>query len=348
MIKNYLRYAVATAFFIASGASNTAFAETETSADNNSVNSAQRLMIGNDGRAVLTGKIGVLTAGESVVDDVDFYSFFGQVGDKVTINIDGADKATPVSPSDPRRLDAVLVLYRPNLTVRHQVDNLSLMTPIDSGSVSRFDPRMDNVELDATGTYFVGVTGAGRAFLEGGLVTPFVNRITANGSYTLIVEGASPSGMTISIDISPGRKKATKINPKSKRNLAVALLGSKDFTAKDVDRGSVRFGPTGTEASGQCGKDLEGRRHDDDDDDDDDNDRRHSKGKSFLRDVDRDGYLDLICRFEVRAAGFELNDTGEVVDTEGVVKGTYKGMPFEGKGWLKVIPGKKKRHHDDD
>jgi hypothetical protein len=100
-----------------------------------------------------------------------------------------------------------------------------------------------------------------------------------------------------------------------------------------ADRDSITFGPLdGIGTTGSCGK----HRRDDDDDDDDDGDGKH------MKDYNKDRRPDLVCRFETRAAGFDESDT------EGMIKGTIDGMPFEGRGWLKVIPVKKQRHDKDD
>ena len=74
-----------------------------------------------------------------------------------------------------------------------------------------------------------------------------------------------------------------------------------EFDALKADAGSIKFGPTGTEASGHCNK--------------------HK--------------ADLLCHFDMEAANFEESHT------EGKVTGTIGGLPFEGTGWLKVIPVKR-------
>ena len=53
---------------------------------------------------------------------------------------------------------------------------------------------------------------------------------------------------------------------------------------------------------------------------------------------------DLVCRFKIKAASFDVGDV------EGVVKGnTSDGKPFEGHAPLKVVmPGKKRKHHYDN
>jgi hypothetical protein len=347
MIKNQLRYAVAAAFLFASGITNVAFGVEEDDVQNNSFSSPQKLLfVSKEQPVVITGAVGVMAKETPFVDDVDYYFFHGRAGDVVDIDIDGGWKS---STSTVRNVDTLIAIWGPGLF--HQNDDAM---PLDSGSTRNWDSRLDKILLPANGIYKVGVTSGGRVgtvsriFLPEGGATAFVGGSSSNGSYTLTIVGVSPSEKQISIDIRPGHKKTAKINPNSKRKIKVALLSSRDvndpskvdFDATKVDRASITFGPKdGAGTSGLCGKTgtAANHRRDDDDDDEDDDD----KDRRAVKDVDRNGLLDLVCRFEIRAAGFDESDT------EGVIKGTIDGMPFEGRGWLKVIPAKK-RHHDDD
>ena len=304
MIKNYLHCAVASAFLVAASAGNVAAADLDTE-PNDTTASAQRLLIGAGGTAEVTGTIGVLATVTPVVPDVDYYSFQGRAGDVVTIDIDGGMKAAG---SSTRSLDSVLVIYGPDLAVLRQIDDVPSGS-VDSGSISRFDARLDNVVLPVNGVYTVGVASSGRVFLPGGGLTAFVARSTSNGSYSLIISGVSPSMLQIGIEIKPGAGSIAPLNPKSKGNIPVALLSSADFDALQVDRNSLTFGSTGDERSLlRCGKDGE--------------------------DVNRDGRPDLVCHFDNQAASFDPSDE------EAVLRGTIGGRPFEGRGWLKIVPVK--------
>jgi hypothetical protein len=328
MIKNYLQYAVAAAFF-ASATGNLAFAQAVEQEANDVFGSSQRLVIDASKRIEVQGIIGTnvpLNMGASI-PDVDFYSFFGQANDVVTINIDDAWKS---STTDARSLDSVIAIYGPNDFPMRTMDDVAPgaedqpQTPL-----SRRDPRLDEVLLPATGVYTVGVTSTGRTFLPDGTVTPFVARSSGtNGSYKLIISGVSPSKQVIGIDIRPGTDRIARLNPKSKGDITVALLSSATFDALKVDRGSLTFGSTGDEQS------LE---------------RCARRGYNVDRDPAR--LRDLICQFDIQKANFEEGDE------EGVLRGTIGGLPFEGKGWLKVIAVKRKhkdkdrhhnRHHDRD
>jgi hypothetical protein len=297
MIKNYLQYAVASALFVASGMSIPAFAAEVEKEVNDTVDKAQALVVGASRSVDVSGAIGLVTLGGTPAADVDFYSFQGRAGDVVTVDVDGGMKP---SGSSVRSLDSVLAVFGPDLALLRQIDDVPAGS-VDAGSVNRFDARLDNVVLPTNGRYIVGVASSGRVFTPGGNISAFVARSTSNGSYTLIISGVSPSVQQISIDIKPGLDRITRVNPKAKGTIPVALLSAAGFDASKVDESSVRFGPTGTEASGRCNKQR----------------------------------ADLLCHFDLEAAGFDEGDT------EGVVTGMIGGMPFEGRGWLKVIPGGK-------
>jgi hypothetical protein len=311
MTKNYLRYAVASALFAASGMINVALGEVLEGDDaaNNSIGSAQRLMIDASRQVEVRGIVGINTAGTAVAD-VDFYSFLGRAGDVVTIDIDEGMKP---SGSSARSLDSLIAIYGPDLPMRTKDDVAMGQEDEPNTPLSRRDARLDNVPLPTTGVYTVGVTGSGRIFLPDGSVTG-TTRSSGNGSYKLVISGVSPSALQILIDIKPGLDRITRVNPKSKGTIPVALLSAKDeggsvtFDPLKADLSSIKFGPTGTEASGRC-----------------------NRGP----DANRDGTPDLLCHFDLEAAAFDESDD------EGMVTGTIGGMPFEGRGWLKVIPVKK-------
>jgi hypothetical protein len=313
MIKNYLHYAVAAAFFVASGTGNVAFAENEleaagTAGANDSMGSAQRLVIReSDGKKIeITGTIGFALKIDLVpIADVVFYSFQGRKGDVVKLDIDGGSKTS----SDPLRgLDSLIAIFAPDGTVLAQKNDV-LSSQIDEGSITRFDPWIENIFLPVNGIYTVGVTsdarypdGSLRVFLPGGSTTPFVGNSVSNGTYKLIISGVSPSALQISIDIKPNAKSITT-HANSHGKIPVALITSDEFDALKADRDSIKFGPPhGTGTIGRCNKNG----------------------------------ADLLCHFDKGDAGFCEDDT------EGMVTGTIGGMPFEGRGWLKVIPVSRK------
>lgn len=318
MIKKYLQYAVAAAFGVTAGISNVAAQVTDTE-PNNTVDKAQSLTIGADGTVVVFGAIGSTTDSSPIVEDIDFYKFHGTANNTVDINIDRGMKSNSAGvvtcPSAGERcVDTKLVLYGPPPTyaVIDVIDNV-LATQVDRpGSVSQRDARLIQT-LPVTGTYTVGVATTGRNFNFGGAVSPFVAVSSSNGSYKLIISGVTPSVRQMNIEIKPGATTIAPLNPKSKGNIPVALLSSRDdagrvdFDALLVDRNSITFGSTGNEKSLlRCGKEGE--------------------------DVNRDGLLDLVCHFDNQAASFDADDE------RGEIKGTIGGMPFEGRAQLKIVP----------
>jgi hypothetical protein len=339
MIKNYLSYAVAAAFFVASGIGNVAFADeimvneleaAGTAGANDTIQTAQPLTIGADGDIVkVIGSIGYDDEkGLLAIPDVDFYSFQGRAGDIVRIDIDGGSK-TALDPL--RSLDSLIAIFDANGVILAQKNNLVSLFEIDDGSLTRFDPWIAGILLPATGKYTVGVTSDARysdttmrVFLNGGgtqgLTGPggFVDTMVpsvANGRYALFIEGVSatpaapppvapapPEVLHVSIDIRPDARSITS-HANSHGKIPVVIKTSSDFDALKADRDSIKFGPlNGNGTKGKCNK----------------------KG------------ADLLCHFDKHDAGFNEEDT------MGMVTGKINGKDFKGQGWAKVIPTRSK------
>lgn len=112
----------------------------------------------------------------------------------------------------------------------------------------------------------------------------------------------------IRIDIQPGEV-PNRIQPARRVLLPVAILSGPDFMPTiEVDRGSLTFGPNGSEALVvSC--------------------------QSTVGDLSGDGLADLLCYFRVEHTGFRLEHT------EGVLRGrTIHGVPIEGKDAVQVSP----------
>ena len=316
MIKNLdTRFAAMAAFLAASMASEAAFAIVEIE-DNNTIATAQRLVI--SGGSVEVN--GILGNGSLGANDVDFYSFTGTAGDMVTIDIDGGMK------SDGTGVDTTIAIFTPDSKILNANDDGGML---DLGSVQpsgTLDSLISNIRLPVTGTYTVGVTSSAHPFLVtgGGAVGSSGFNMNLTGRYTLVISGVSdpvqpapapapaPVVQQINIEIKPGVPEQPPINPKSQGSIPVALLSHSGFDARGVDTQSLTFGRSGNE---------------------------HSLIRCFKenRDVDGDGLPDLLCHFDNGKTGFEPTDTA------GKIKGRMTaGGQFEGQGWLKVVPAKRK------
>jgi hypothetical protein len=247
---------------------------------NHPISAANHLSITGDARvtkggATVKGVIGNLT-GPAVLD-VDFFSFHGQEGDVVTIDIDGGWGGA-------RNVDTILTVFGPGPTYRKLRENDD--APLDPGSTANYDSRITNFRLPASGTYTVGVTAYPNQLKDGGTYTSTV--LDTNGDYSLVISGVTLSVLQVNIEIKPGSGDRAPVNPRSKGNIPVALLSSGEFNALEVNMKSLSFGATGDEKSlTRCGKDGE--------------------------DVNSDGRLDLVCHFENQLTNFAPGDLEGIV-----------------------------------
>ena len=232
-------------------------------------------------------------------NDLDFFSFHANAGDVLTFDIDYGFS------SDAGSLDTIIAVFDSSGQGLRMNDDAS----VDPGSQDRRDSRIDDFLVPATGTYIVGVSSYPRMFMHQGEVT---SGPLDEGTYELVIDGLPVSMMHISMEIKPGNNDvAPPINPRSKGKIPVALLGSESFDVNDVNVGSLRFGATGNEKSlHKCAK--------------------------RPKDVNRDGYPDLVCHFYTAKSGF--NGT----QLTGRLSGTANGkVPFQGAAYLKVVPARK-------
>jgi hypothetical protein len=318
MIKNYLSYAVAAAFFVASGIGNVAFAQTEveaagTAGANDELAKAQHLEF-TDNKIQVTGVIGHLPILPrlTAIRDIDFYSFDAKKGESVRVDIDGGMKNSTTL----RSLDSMIGIFTSDGTLLRTKNDLVNGDILDTPeSLTTADPWMNDVFLPSTGRYIVGVTSDAnfgtlgmRVFVPGGTTSGpegtgdgFKPTAVANGRYTLVIERTPAKTIPIAIEVRPNAKSITT-HAHSSGKIPVMLKTSEEFNALEADRASITFGRVGrlegTGAKGHCNK--------------------HG--------------VDLLCHFEKRDAGFHEDDS------EGMVSGKIDGKDFEGIGWSKVIP----------
>lgn len=312
------RHALLAAVLGAVGVSGTALAVDEIE-PNHPISSAQPLSISSGvvasiggtaigtGGATVNGVIGNLTG--AAVLDVDFYSFQGQVGDVVSLDIDGGMGGS-------RDVDTVLTVFQVVFDSEGRKSYLKLREnddggTFDPGTTHPFDSRITNFTLPATGTYIVGVSSNPCFLRNDGTCTSSSQGTRTNGDYTLVITGVTSPVVHINIEIKPGSGDLAPVNPKARGKIPVALLSSSEFNALDVDTTSLTFGATGYEPSlSKCAKAGE--------------------------DVNGDGLLDMVCHFENQVAHFQPGDL------EGIVRGkTADGREIEGHGLLKVVPVKR-------
>ena len=218
----------------------------------------------------VAGVLGNLTGG--VVEDVDFFKFYGQAGDVVTLDIDGGMDGQ-------RSVDTILAVFGdgPDYRMLRLNDD---SFPVDEGSSHRYDSRIENFVLPWTGVYYVGVSHYPRYFRDGAVT---MNGFARNGDYQLVISGVSSPALQINISIKPGKNEVAPLNPKARGRVPVALLSSDDFDPKEVDVNSLTFGHSGSEES------LE-------------------KCNKPSADLNKDGIRDLICHFDNQLTGFRKGD----------------------------------------
>lgn len=262
--------------------------------------SPQPLEVGEGGMLSVAGTIEPGT-------DVDFYSFFAKAGNEITIDIDGTHLG-----ANPEH-DVIIYVFGPNGIWIPQNDTEAL----DNGSLQapavpvEFPYTLDpNVKLIAAtdGVWKVAVASYPRLVDANGTISGMAG---STGPYTLNVMGVPLPATTqaIEIDIKPGNKEFSVLNPSAKGVIPVAILSNKDFLPFSVDVATLTFGRTGDEPSlVRCLK--EGR------------------------DLNGDGTPDRICHFDNEKAKF--NKTSATAK----VKGKAGGKAFEGLGSLKVVPRK--------
>jgi hypothetical protein len=251
--------------------------QTNESEPNNPISISEYVAVPADGISI-NGVIGSISATQSTGittstdPDLDFFTFTGQAGNVVTLDIDGGIGGQ-------KSVDTVIAIFDgSDFKMLRENDDA---TSLDPGSTSTYDARIDNFVLPKTGTYIVGVSNYPRYFMDGGDV--YFPTYMQTGDYTLVITGVTPAVKQISIEIKPGEDKVAPINPKSRGKIPVALLGSADFDAMSVDNKSLTFGSTGDENSlFKCDQTGE--------------------------DVNSDGWLDKVCHFNNQDANFVKGD----------------------------------------
>ncbi|MGH8707089.1 MAG: hypothetical protein ACREVD_03410, partial [Burkholderiales bacterium] len=149
---------------------------------------AQPLVRGVDGRMVVNGVIGVTEPWGTASNDVDLYSFYAAAGTALTFDIDqGIKTSTLVS----RSVDTTLSLLGPGPTNEFELkrQQSTCLAGKFGISVDSRDACILNFSADRDGIYIIAVTADPVLVIDGGHI--YGDTPSTNGSYTLIVTGAS-------------------------------------------------------------------------------------------------------------------------------------------------------------
>jgi CSLREA domain-containing protein len=117
--------------------------------------------------------------------------------------------------------------------------------------------------------------------------------------------------ISVDIDIKPGSD-SNPINPSSKGNLPVAILGSNTFDVTNVDVTTLAFGPDAAAPSHDLTK--------------------SGAFESHLRDVNEDGLTDLLTHYRIEDVGIERDGTEVCLFGQ-----TLESTPFEGCDAIRAI-----------
>jgi hypothetical protein len=127
--------------------------------------------------------------------------------------------------------------------------------------------------------------------------------VTGDVEHVFSLEGVV--ALSVSLDIKPGSDPSV-VNPLSRGVVPVAIFGSDDFDVADIDVMSLTFG------FGDALPASVSRRN---------------------RDVDADGFPDLLLHFRIAETGIEIGDTEACLSGE-----TLDGTPFSGCDTIRTVP----------
>ncbi len=126
----------------------------------------------------------------------------------------------------------------------------------------------------------------------------------ADGTTGIYRADPVPSVLEVNLDIRP-HGPANRIDPKSQEQIRVAILSTAFFNATTVNASTVRFGRTGTEAASVF---------------------------FTLKDVDGNGDIDMLLRFNIQDTGIQCSDTEAVLTGK-----TLSGQAIEGSDSIKTV-----------
>jgi hypothetical protein len=177
---------------------------------------------------------------------------------------------------------------------------------LDSEDVSVLPGNGDGT-FQAPTAYWAGFDPQGIAVADlNGDGAPDV--VTANGSshnVTVLINLWNPAARP-EIDIKPGND-VNRLNPSSRGMVSVAILGAEGFDVTDIDTMTLAFGPEAARPA-------------------------HAINENH-RDLDADGFPDLLAQFRVDESGIEIGDTEACLRGE-----TLDSRFFEGCDTIQTVP----------
>ena len=296
---NTKRTSLVIACLTAIGMTSSAFAATEV--EPNDTLAAAQVLAGKSSHNInaMMGQ-----AGDTVHNDLDFYTFNAKAGDVLDVDIDNGMGGNG-------DVNTILGIYKADGTLLRMN---AYSNGTDAGSSTILDARIDKFVAPANGTYTVAVSNVPRYFINGGGTLAFFGTTTSSvGDYTLNISGITAAQRTkqINIEVKPGVKQLAPLNPRAQGKVPVAIMGAAGFDVSGIKQKSLTFGSSGNENS-------------------------LSKCQKRTRDINKDGYADLLCHFKNNVASFKSGDI------EGILKGNTQSGQFEGRALIKVIPTKRK------
>jgi hypothetical protein len=181
---------------------------------------------------------------------------------------------------------------------------------IDGAVVLVFDPTPYSGNLDNAADFRIGGhSGVYPAYSFQGLIDEmdfFEQALTDDEVWAIFNAGSAGKCKfaSVEIDIKPGSY-PNSINPRSRGKIPVAIITTETFDAATVDSTTVRFGANGTEAT---------------------------PVRSALKDVDKDGDIDMILHFRTRSTGIQCRDTSASLTGE-----TASGLMIQGFDSVKTV-----------
>ena len=239
-----------------------------------------------------------------------------------------------------------------NSRIIWKVQNGVFSTFVGAGAISSGALQLS---IDSSDNLFVSGGGFGGGDPDGA-----IQRIDPSGTVTTLTTfpGAGPiididdgsfdsfplTSTQVVVDINSGNP-ANSINPGSKALIPVVILTTAGFDAATVDPASVRFGPDGAVAtidplSVTFAPNRAAATLDPSSAKSGPNRRVKSHGRGHLKDVDRDGDLDLVLHFRTQDTGITCGDTSVALTGQ-----TFSGQAINGSVSISTVgckPGKKR------